>query len=168
MKLPRERTKGQVQWMLGMALGVLGICGASCTGPKQYLKGEGSPILSYSKSMCFGPCPAFTLEVESDGTARFNGRAHIEPKGPHTGKWSTADLEALAEIAHSSQLRHKAGTYDNPLIMDLPSTRLTMGPYHVLDRINGPDLSVLYYSLDSLIRVTTWTPEVASSGKERR
>jgi hypothetical protein len=114
--------------------------------------------------MCFGPCPAFELEVDADGSARFNGRAHIQPEGPHTGKWSTEELEELAEIAHDIRLDEKAGTYDNPRIMDLPATRLVFGPHRVLDRINGPDLTALYARLDSLISTTEWTPDTGTSG----
>ena len=151
--------------LLGTRWLAIGVFFASCAGPKQYLKGEDTALLSYSKSMCFGPCPAFTLEVDSDGSARFNGRAHIQPEGAHTGTWSQEDLQSLAAIAHASRLDHKAGTYDNPLVMDLPSTQLNMGPYRVLDRMNGPDLSALYNALDSLISVTNWVPAEETTGE---
>lgn len=136
--------------------------GASCSGPRQYLSGS-APVLSYSRTMCFGPCPAFELEVDGNGTARFNGRAHIQPEGRHVGRFSEADLLALARTAHELRLDQLAGTYDNPMVMDLPSTRLNFGGHAVLDRINGPDLTALYSQLDSLIRQTTWTP--AEGGK---
>lgn len=131
----------------------------ACHGPKQYLKSEpGAPLLEYARTMCFGPCPAFELEVDSEGHARFNGRVHIQPEGRHTGTWSKETLHELAQMAHDLRLDEKAGTYDNPRIMDLPSTRLAMGSHRVLDRINGPDLTALYTRLDSLISVTDWTP----------
>lgn len=152
--------------LLGTGWLAFGLFFASCAGPKQYLKGETAPLLSYSKSMCFGPCPAFTLEVNSDGSARFNGRAHIQPEGAHTGTWSLEDLQFLAELAHASRLDQKTGTYDNPMVTDLPSTQLTMGSYRVLDRMNGPDLSALYNALDSLISVTNWVPAEETNGEE--
>jgi hypothetical protein len=48
--------------------------------------------------------------------------------------------------------------YDNPLITDLPATRISLGGYEVMDRVNGPDLSALYTALDSIIDLTPWTP----------
>ncbi len=63
------------------------------------------------------------------------------------------------ETAANLRLDKKAGTYDNPMIMDLPSTRLRFGNHQVLDRIDGPDLKELYVLLDSLIATTTWSPE---------
>ena len=108
--------------------------------------------------MCFGQCPAFTLEVQLDGTASFKGRAHIKPLGEHQAQWSPSDLELLAQTAAEIRLHRWAGTYDNPMVMDLPATKLTLGKHTVFDRINGPDLDVLYRQMDSLIQATTWLP----------
>ena len=129
-----------------------------CGGSRSYLKTKEGPVLYYERSMCFGPCPAFRLEVDPNGKARFNGRANVSPMGQHQGTWPLEWLESLADEAHAIGFADKAGTYDNPLIMDLPSTRVTFGPHRVLDRVNGPDLGQFYAILDSLIAATEWVP----------
>jgi len=132
---------------------------SACHGPKTYLSVKEGPVLSYSRSMCFGPCPAFTLTVESNGEALFNGRANVQNMGRHNAQWPESHLEILAQTAAALRLDQKAGVYDNPMVTDLPATKLTFGKHHVTDRINGPDLERLYAVLDSLIKVTTWTPD---------
>ena len=132
-----------------------------CDGSRSFLKTAEGPVLYYERSMCFGPCPAFRLEVDPDGQARFNGRANVSPMGQHEGTWPLEWLECLADEAHAIGFADKAGAYDNPLIMDLPSTRVTFGPHHILDRVNGPDLGEFYAILDSLIATTDWIPAKA-------
>lgn len=131
----------------------------ACHGPKAYLNADQQPMLSYERTMCFGPCPSFRLEVDRSGDARFNGRVHTEPLGAHTATWSEEDIRTVANMAVETRLDRKAGTYDNPMIMDLPATRLSFGGFKVMDRIDGPDLEGLYALLDSLIAATDWTPE---------
>ncbi|MDC0600023.1 DUF6438 domain-containing protein [Flavobacteriales bacterium] len=141
-----------------LAFGALSALSASCHGPKHYLSHSNGPWLRFERTMCFGQCPAFTLEVQLDGTASFKGRAHIKPLGEHQAQWSPSDLELLAQTAAEIRLHRWAGTYDNPMVMDLPATKLTLGKHTVFDRINGPDLDVLYRQMDSLIQATTWLP----------
>ena len=134
------------------------MCCAACHGPRAYLSGDDTPWLSYQRTMCFGPCPAFTLEVASDGSAAYHGKANVDRTGTYTGNWSQDQLLAIAAIAAAIRLDRKAGVYDNPMITDLPATRISLGRYEVMDRVNGPDLSALYTALDSLIDLTPWTP----------
>jgi hypothetical protein len=141
-------------WLLSAALMAVG-----CHGPQAYLKGENAPLLTYERTMCFGSCPAFKLDIQADGHVYFNGRAHTKPLGKYRAQWPESDLQKLAQTAANLRLDKKAGTYDNPMIMDLPSTRLRFGNHQVLDRIDGPDLKELYVLLDSLIATTTWSPE---------
>ncbi len=109
--------------------------------------------------MCFGPCPAFTLTVQEDGQAHYNGRANVKFMGDHTAIWPESHLNTLAQTAFELRLDQKVGNYDNPMVTDLPTTRLTFGRFEVMDRIKGPNLERLYTAIDSLIRVTVWTPD---------
>lgn len=109
--------------------------------------------------MCYGSCPAFKLDMQADGTVYFHGRAHTQPLGKYRTQWSPADLSKLAKTAVDVQLHKKAGVYDNPMVMDLPSIRLHFGKYRVLDRIDGPDIKAFYSVLDSLISASNWVPE---------
>ena len=135
------------------------LCCVSCHGQRAYLSGGDAEWLSYQRTMCFGPCPAFTLTVAPDGSATYTGKANVERIGTYTADWSQEQMHEIASIAAAMRLDRKAGVYDNPLITDLPATQIALGPHEVMDRFNGPDLSGLYAALDSLIEVTPWTPE---------
>ena len=99
-----------------------------------------------------------TLEVDRDGTARFNGRAHVRHEGAHVAHWPTEFLETAARRAHALDLAGHAGRYDNPMIMDLPAKTLSMGGHEIYDRYGAPDMGALYQTLDSLISLTDWQP----------
>ena len=132
---------------------------ASCSGPAAYLKTDTEPWLRYERTPCFGPCPAFILEVDSEGQARFNGRRNVTPEGVFKGQWSAADLKRVAEAAHDVALKDKAGVYDNPMVTDLPTKRILLSGIVFVDRIDAPPVDRLYAVLDSLISSTGWTPE---------
>ena len=131
---------------------------SACHGPRAYLSSDAIPWLHYQRTMCFGPCPAFTLAVASDGSATYTGKAHVDRLGTYTADWSPEQLLEIAATAAELRFDRKAGVYDNPLITDLPATRISLGKYEITDRVNGPDLSALYAALDSLIALTPWTP----------
>ena len=144
---------------LGVTTALLAtLCSSSCSGPSQYLRSSEGPWLTYGRTMCFGPCPAFTLEVDRDGAARFNGRAHVRHEGAHVAQWPTEFLETAARRAHAVDLAGHAGRYDNPMIMDLPAKTLSMGGHEIYDRYGAPDMGALYQTLDSLISLTDWQP----------
>ena len=134
------------------------LAAASCAGPRQYMGTGDGPWLSYGRTMCFGPCPAFTLEVDADGSARFNGRANVRHQGAHVGHWPPEFIEAAARKADAVNLAGLAGRYDNPMIMDLPAKTISMGGHEIYDRYGAPDVGALYLTLDSLISLTDWQP----------
>lgn len=129
----------------------------SCSRPA-YLTAEEGPWLRFERTMCFGPCPAFVLEVDGLGHARFVGRAHVSPTGAHSAQWTETLRQRIAEVAHAVELKKHVGSYDNPMITDLPATRIQLAGHEVHDRINGPPITELYAVLDSAIQATDWLP----------
>ena len=129
---------------------------AGCSGPAAYLKTAEEPWLRYERTPCFGPCPAFILEVNSNGDARYNGRRNVKFEGTFQGQWDEQTLHTVAESAHQANLKRNAGVYDNPLVTDLPTKRILLGGCVFVDRIEAPPMDDLYGVLDSLISVTDW------------
>ena len=166
MSARRHRLVSQPQTALCMLL--IATITAGCGGTQKYLKTKSGPLLEYTRTPCFGPCPAYKLEVQADGQARYVGRSNVTNIGEYSGQWTPAQLREVATVAGEVQLSRKAGNYDNPLIMDLPATRLTLGKYRVLDRVNGPDLDQLYGTLDSLIGITVWSKVSATNAPKKR
>ena len=129
-----------------------------CSGPRHYFPKGDKTWLLYQRTPCFGPCPAFELEVSADGSARFNGKRNTLPIGQHTAIWNADNLRTLAAVAHNVRFKSKAGRYDNPLITDLPAKRIVLAGHDLYDRFDGPDIDALYTALDSLISKTDWIP----------
>lgn len=130
---------------------------AGCSGPAGYLQTAEEPWLRYEHTPCFGPCPAFILEVNSNGDARYNGRRNVKNEGKFSGQWDEQFLRAVADAAHRADLKRNAGVYDNPMVTDLPTKRILLGGHVFVDRIDAPPMDGLYGVLDSLISITDWT-----------
>ena len=143
---------------MGVAVAVAALL-SSCAGPSAYLKTNTEPWLRYERTPCFGPCPAFILEVDSDGRAQYNGRRNVVQEGTFRGQWSKAQIQRVAEMAHEVAFKDKAGVYDNPMVTDLPTKRILLSGMAFVDRIDAPPVDALYTLMDSLISVTDWTPE---------
>lgn len=58
--------------------------------------------ISLSKSKCLGSCPAYTMELYSDGRYVWNGRAHISVEGTQRGRLNVeAYRQALRLISRA-------------------------------------------------------------------
>ena len=51
--------------------------------------------ISFSRSTCLGSCPAYSMELYSDGRYVWNGRSHVSVAGTRRGRM-TADAYRLA------------------------------------------------------------------------
>lgn len=59
--------------------------------------------VSLSKSNCLGSCPAYSMELYSDGRYVWNGRAHVSVVGTRRGNLTTdAYRQALQLVAESA------------------------------------------------------------------
>ncbi len=51
----------------------------------------------YSASPCYGSCPAFQLEIKSNGNIKFQGRIYSKQKGDFIGVIEADDLALIAK-----------------------------------------------------------------------
>lgn len=127
---------------------------------------EGTRLI-HERTMCFGPCPAFELTWNGDGSALLkiskgfpdDEGAKLSP-GHYFRDASAENRKALLDIlalSHSMNFADLGGTYDNPMIMDLPTIRTRIDGVEVVDRFEGPDLVLLYDAIETWIRTGTWT-----------
>lgn len=122
----------------------------------------------FRRTMCFGPCAAFTADFEADGSATLalvrgasgTPLAGLEP-GTYHGTVSVDAFESVARLAESASYRELDASYDNPMIMDLPGVETTLWGHTVYNRHDGPDLKALYAALDSVVFGVNWTPDFA-------
>ena len=121
----------------------------------------------YQKTMCFGPCPAFTFAVDLSGKAELEvvrplqevpldalAPGHYAAQLQDVNAWNARVHEAL-ESVHYTQLD---SVYDNPRVTDLPATITICYGKSVTNRYNGPDLTTLYAALDEAMAELKWHP----------
>ena len=121
----------------------------------------------YKKTMCFGPCPAFTFEVTATGAATLSidrplrGTALSElPLGSYRAQLTDASVwnESIHSAAKEVQYSSLDSLYDNPFITDLPATITVWEGKSVTNRYNGPDLTTLYAAFDEAMAALNWRP----------
>ena len=82
----------------------------------------GVTLISISKSVCFGICPAYSAQIFKDGTLIYEGIKNVENIGKFKGK---VDLNALngtiKEVSIIGFFSLNA-VYDNENVTDLPTT----------------------------------------------
>ena len=122
---------------------------------------------TYKKTMCFGPCPAFTFKVNTTGAATLSVDRPLRgtplselPPGTYSAQltdastWN-ANISAAAEEVEYTSL---ASLYDNPRVTDLPATITSWNGKSVTNRYNGPDLTTLYAAFDAAMSALNWRP----------
>ena len=121
----------------------------------------------YQKTLCFGPCPAFTFTVAPSGRAALEvirplREAPLDALEP--GHYA-AELNDLTSWNERVRLAMDAvnyaqldSLYDNPRVTDLPATITICGGKSVTNRYNGPDLATLYAAFDEAMAALNWHP----------
>tara|TARA_B100001057_G_scaffold467189_1_gene525090 strand:- start:399 stop:896 length:498 start_codon:yes stop_codon:yes gene_type:complete len=140
-------------------------CG-NISKPMAATEEEFQPAL-YQKTMCFGPCPAFTFAVDASGLATLSidrplriAPLNALPPGSYRAKltdassWNTRVDAAAREVKYSSL----DSLYDNPKVTDLPATITLWDGKSVTNRYNGPDLTTLYAAFDAAMAALIWRP----------
>ena len=128
---------------------------------------EGFTPALYKKTMCFGPCPAFTFEVNMTGSAtltidrplRESPMSELPPGAYHAqmndaSAWNDRMTAATEQVNYASL----DSLYDNPRVTDLPAVITEWNGKSVTNRYNGPDLTTLYAAFDEAMSALNWRP----------
>ena len=123
------------------------------------------PPLSYRRTMCFGPCAAFTFVLEENGMAELSliRGAHNTPlealaPGNYRGTMTMSDPTDFVAMLKAVNYFQLDSVYDNPRVMDLPAIETIIDGYSVYNRYQGPELEALYTLLDSMLFSVNWAP----------
>jgi hypothetical protein len=150
-------------WMLGMIL----LAGTSCK-TSQVLLSESVPSdfqLQIRQTPCFGQCPAYQLQVDANGLVQYEGKSHVELIGKHSKQLSPQKMVALVEVLKSSDFWDYREEYDDPNIMDLPSSLMSCtldGKTHnVKARVNAP--KEFYFLIQTVVNIVGKEDFVATS-----
>lgn len=114
-------------------------------------------VIYYERTVCFGTCPSFVFTIDSHGSATYEGRNFVDLIGKYSGESSPVDIASVTKVAKEMGYDTLQTSYDNPLVMDLPSTITVINGKKVLNRYQGPALEGLYNQLDQIISEINWT-----------
>jgi hypothetical protein len=76
--------------------------------------------MSLSRSNCYGRCPAYTVTIFGDGTAKYNGGRFTAIRGEHRSQVSYDDVSSLIEKFRTADFysladEYRANVTDNPI-----------------------------------------------------
>lgn len=129
-------------------------------------------FVSFERTTCYGPCPAYTVDFYGDGTARYVGRKYAPRIGMFDGRAGTRELEEVHDYILSIGFFGMLDDYTDEST-DGPTqfVEITLG--HRQQRIRDyaqapPALRRLELLIDSLADTIRWRPVVPDSAVSRQ
>lgn len=151
---------------------LLCLCGAAACASHRGDAGHDVP-LRFEQTPCFGPCAVFVFDVSASGEALLTVRkpfaegplVHLTA-GTYRAEISRELRTAVIRAAEHVAFETLDARYDNPRVMDLPSTKYTIGSHTVEQRYGGPDLSALKASFYLLLETAAWESTASATTPE--
>lgn len=117
------------------------------------------PWLYYERTACFGTCPVYKFTLNHDGGCLYEGINFVDRIGVYRGKVSDSTaFSRIRSAAEQLDYFNLEESYDDSLVMDLPSTYTLIDGKGVLKRMGGPNLKPLYEAIDQVIEEVDWKP----------
>ncbi len=119
-------------------------------------------FFSMERTPCFGTCKAYRINVYRSGYATFEGRAHVEKEGMHSGHVGKDTLEMLMKEAEKIRFFELKDKYDSE-VTDLPSSVIRiigMGKdKRVIGRVGTPATFTSFFNkAEALLYPVAWKP----------
>lgn len=89
---------------------------------EELINKEKNNLISLRKTKCFGDCPTYTLFIDKDGNVSYEGKEYVLEKGTKEFKLTEEELSNINTLLTKKDFSSFKDVYDNPKIMDLPST----------------------------------------------
>tara|TARA_B100000780_G_C21091035_1_gene439705 strand:- start:1116 stop:1622 length:507 start_codon:yes stop_codon:yes gene_type:complete len=122
--------------------------------------------IGLQRTMCYGTCPTFVLNILNDGQATLKvGRFTEEVIGRHLDEGnykcsiSIDDITEITTFAEANGYFKLLKRYDDERVMDLPAAISTINGKTVFNRFNGPNLDELYTKIETLMGQANWLAE---------
>lgn len=119
-----------------------------------------------TRAACYGTCPVYDLEIDADGSVRFQGTRYVRARGNQTASIPAADVAAL--VARFETTRFFELTWEDPckqVVTDHATVTLTLvdkGRQRTLVDYLGngcvpASLQALAEEVDRVARTDAWT-----------
>lgn len=86
------------------------------------VKNAKSSFLTFRKTECLGDCAVYNVSIDALGNGIYTGIKHVTVTGKKEFKLTNKELTTLNEKLAKNNFSEYKQLYDNPKIMDLPST----------------------------------------------
>lgn len=118
------------------------------TTKTEYNYSDNDMVASIERTMCFGVCPAYKMEIYGDGKIVYEGIKNVDHIGKFEGKTTTEKIDQLLAKATEIGYADLNDSYENKSITDLPSTTtvilLNGVSKKVYSRYNAPEKLVAF------------------------
>jgi hypothetical protein len=120
-------------------------------------------LLRLERTSCFGTCPAYVVEVDAQGSLRYEGKANVCTPGDVFGRVSPEIATQLHQAISESRFGDASEKCCECLVTDTPSAVMTIvdagrsKTIVVTDGCAGPaEIRGLADKFDSLLRTEQW------------
>ena len=89
------------------------------------IKKASTTFFSFRKTQCFGDCPAYELIIDNEGNVIYTGTKYVTETGERKFTLTEKEFTTLKEKLANNNFSEYKKIYDDPKLMDLPSTYIT-------------------------------------------
>ncbi|MGG6240161.1 DUF6438 domain-containing protein [Nodosilinea sp. AN01ver1] len=82
--------------------------------------------LTFSRGMCFGSCPVYTVELSSDGQVLWFGEYYVNVLGRANWSVPLAQVAEIEQTLHHVRFQRFAAAYDDSDITCQPSSQISV------------------------------------------
>jgi hypothetical protein len=125
-----------------------------------------SALIKLERTVCYGKCPAYTLQIEGNGKVSYDGKAYVQVQGPQTSQIDAKAVQALVDEFFKIDYFALKDTFTEP-ISDMPTTITSISidgkKKEVYDYYGAPSsLKALEAKIDEVANSAQWVKEVIS------
>lgn len=117
--------------------------------------------MTFERTLCYGTCPAYRIEVRKDGNCYYEGMKFTERLGKYKAVITKDQFQKIVDEGNRIGYFTMEGVYDNEAVTDVPSVLIMIcgpqGPKQVHDRMNAPsELRAFEKFIDSILLNLDW------------
>jgi hypothetical protein len=127
--------------------------------------------IKMDKGACFGSCPVYTLEIDNNGNAVYDGRRFTQKSGKHKHKLSADQMGELSELLERINFFALQDSYRSD-IADLPTVAISHTNKGLSKTVSGKDsrpkpILELQKLLENIVNQEGWVAmETTQKSKE--
>lgn len=149
-----------MKWMLV----VLAACDAGTPkAPPVPVKPPHTVMLTFTRTMCYGTCPSYTITVYRDGELAYHGDRFVKLTGDVKATITAAQVAAIDRLFATHDVPNKS--FERYDITDNPSAEFVytapdgkqLAVKHYFGDTSAPDvLGVVERGIDDAVKIETW------------